>query len=106
MCAAASLFSCADARCSAPPLPAQTYEAAKPRKHFVSVSSTRSTPSRCTSPSIRSAICSAAGGEHAGQEFEYRTRDDATLIDVIEFSRRQRGLAPPVSVRHEYAGRR
>lgn len=30
------------------------------------------------------------------QEFEYRTRDDATLVDVLEFSRRQQGLTATV----------
>ena len=39
--------------------------------------------------------------------YEYRTRDEATLIDVVEFSRRQQGCQPDgVSVGHEHRYRR
>jgi hypothetical protein len=75
---------------SAPPLPAQTYEAPKPRKHFVSVSldSIYTEPLHFADHPLADLVGRPVASTQE-QEFEYRTRDDATLINVIEFSRRQ-----------------
>ena len=79
---------------AAPPLSAQTYQPSKPRQHFITVSY----DSIYTEPLhfAEHPLADLLGREVASaqrEDFEYRTRDGATLIDVIEFSRRQRGVA-------------
>jgi hypothetical protein len=76
---------------------AQTYEAPKPRKHFV----TFSYDWIYTEPLhfAEHPLSDLLGREVASvqrEAYEYRTRDDATLIDVVEFSRRQIGLGMSV----------
>jgi hypothetical protein len=78
---------------AAPPLSAQSYEPPKARKHFISVSF----DAQFTEPLhfADHPLSDLLGKEVAstqGQDYEYRTRDESTLIDVIEFSRRQRAL--------------
>ena len=75
---------------SAPQLSAQTYEAAKPRKHFVTVSleSIYTEPLHFADHPLADLVGKPVASTQE-QEYEYRTRDDATLINVIEFSRRQ-----------------
>jgi hypothetical protein len=73
---------------------AQTYTREKPRRHFVSISY----DSLYTQPLhfAEHPLTALAGAEVDSvqlEPYEYRTRDGATTIDVIEFSRRQRGAA-------------
>jgi hypothetical protein len=73
---------------------AQTYEAdAKPRKQFVTVSYDflYTQPLHFASHPLEDLIGREVASVHF-QEFEYHTRDNLTLVDVIEFSRRQRGI--------------
>ena len=72
---------------------AQSYERDQPRRQFVTVSY----DSMYTQPLhfAEHPLADLVGREVASaqrENFEYRTRDEATLIDVIEFSRRQRGF--------------
>lgn len=76
---------------------AQTYQPERPRRHFITVSY----DAIYTEPLhfAEHPLADLLGREVAstqGQEFEYRSRDEATLIDVIEFSRRQHGLSASV----------
>ena len=95
-------------RVSAASCSAQTYEPPKPRRHFVSVSfdSLYTEPLHFAEHPLAD-LLGTRGREHAAQDYEYRTRDEATLIDVIEFSRAaaRRGR-DGVSVRHEHRRRR
>ena len=78
---------------AAPPLSAQTYEAPKPRRHFISVSldSIYTEPLHFENHPLSDLLGKSVASTQ-GQDFEYRTRDDATLINVVEFSRRQRAI--------------
>jgi hypothetical protein len=73
---------------------AQTYTLKKARRHFITISSDW----LYTKPLhfAEHPLADLVGKEVASTQFEvfeYRTRDDTTQIDVIEFSRRQRGGA-------------
>ena len=79
------------------PASAQPYDAERPRRHFVTVS----TEWLFTEPLhfAEHPLADLAGGPVASAQaeaFDYRTRDGATTIDVLEFSRRQRGVAVSV----------
>src|SRR5687767_2646815 len=72
----------------------QTYEPDRPPRHFVSVSYDwiYTEPLHFGEHPLQDLL----GREVASAQretYEYRTRDEATLIDVVEFSRRQRGLS-------------
>jgi hypothetical protein len=76
---------------------AQDYVVDKPRRHFVTIS----TDWLYTQPLHFGdhPISDLVGREVASTQreaFEYRTRDGATSIDVVEFGRRQRGAAVSV----------
>jgi len=76
---------------------AQSYEPRQPRKQFVSFSydTVYTEPLHFAEHPLSDLV----GREVASvqrEAYEYRTRDEATLIDVIEFSRRQRGVAVSV----------
>ena len=72
---------------------AQTCRGAeRPRKQFVTVSYDSLHTQPLHLRSTRSRIVGRDVSSVHFQEFEYRTRDELTLIDVIEFSRRQRGF--------------
>ena len=79
---------------AAPQLSAQTYEAAKPRRHFITVSldSIYTEPLHFADHPLSDLLGQDVASTR-GQEYEYRTRDEATLINVIEFSRRQRAIS-------------
>jgi hypothetical protein len=73
---------------------AQTYEPDRPTRHFISVSYDwiYTEPLHFGDHPLQDLL----GREVASAQretYEYRTRDEATLIDVVEFSRRQRGLS-------------
>jgi len=72
---------------------AQTYSAAKPRRHFVTVTTDflYNQPLHFDHHPLEDLI----GRDVAAAQFErfdYRTRDEAILIDVLEFRRRTRGV--------------
>lgn len=76
----------------ASPATAQNYEPRKARRHFISVS----TDWLYTQPLhfAEHPLGDLLGKEVASaqrEQYEYRTRDGATSIDVVEFGRRQRG---------------
>ena len=76
---------------------AQTYARPQPRRHFVTVSY----DSLYTQPLhfAEHPLSDLAGSEVAsaqGEAYDYRTRDGAVAIDVVEFSRRSRGAAVAV----------
>jgi hypothetical protein len=78
--------------CSASLASAQTYPADRPRRHFVTVSI--DFPYTQPLHFADHPLSDLLGTEVAsvqGEAFEYRTRDGATEIDVIEFRRRSRG---------------
>ena len=73
---------------------AQTYQPDRPRRHFLTVSY----DSIFTEPLhfAEHPLADLLGRDVASaqrENYEYRSRDEATLIDVIEFSRRQHGLS-------------
>ena len=79
--------------CAASAGTAQTSEPRQPPKHFISLSY----DSIYTEPLhfAEHPLADLVGREVASvqrESYEYRTRDEATLIDVTEFSRRQRGV--------------
>ncbi len=77
---------------------AQTYEAGdKPRKQFVTVSydSIYTQPLHFAEHPLEDILGRPVASAQF-QEFEYRTRDESTLIDVLEYSRRQRGFTASV----------
>ena len=78
---------------SALPLSAQTYQPSKPRLHWVSLSldSIYTEPLHFADHPLSDLLGKEVASTQ-GQEYEYRTRDDATLINVVEFSRRQRAV--------------
>ena len=81
----------------AAPATAQTYAAASARRHFITISYDW----HYTQPLhfadhplgdlLRADVASAQF-----ESYEYRTRDEATLIDVVEFSRRHQGATVTV----------
>ena len=80
--------------CAASLASAQTYEPKKPRRHFVGVSY----DAIYTEPLhfANHPLADLVGRDVASvqrEAYEYRTRDGAINIDVIEFSRRQHGFA-------------
>jgi hypothetical protein len=73
---------------------AQPYAGDEPRRHFITISYDwlYTQPLHFAEHPLEDLV----GGQVASAQFErydYRTRDGATLIDVIEFSRRQRGAS-------------
>ena len=75
------------------PVGAQSYEPDRPSKHFLTVSYDfiYTEPLHFAEHPLEDLL----GREVASAQreaYEYRSRDEATLIDVIEFSRRQRGV--------------
>jgi len=74
-------------------LSAQTYQTRKARRHFVSLSldSLYTQPLHFAEHPL-SDLLGRAVASSQNQAYEYHTRDDQTLIDVIEFSRRQQGV--------------
>ena len=84
--------------CAGPSLAsAQTYEVQKPRKHFVSFSYDwiYTEPLHFAEHPLSDLLGRQVGAVQR-QAYEYQTRDEATLIDVIEFSRRQIGLGASI----------
>lgn len=80
--------------CLASTLSAQTYDSQKPRRHFVTITADwlNSQPLHFAEHPLSDLV----GSEVASAQFEnyeYRTRDGATRIDVVEFGRRQRGAS-------------
>ena len=80
--------------CLAATAAAQPYRGNRPRRHFITVSY----DSLYTQPLHFAAhpLSDLLGQDVAsapGEPYDYRTRDGATQIDVIEFSRRARGAA-------------
>jgi hypothetical protein len=76
------------------PVAAQRYEPDRPSKHFLTVSYDYiyTEPLHFADHPLEDLL----GREVASAQreaYEYRSRDQATLIDVIEFSRRQRGVS-------------
>ena len=78
---------------AAPQLSAQTYEAPKPRRHFITVSldSIYTEPLHFADHPLSDLLGKDVASTQ-GQDYEYRTRDEATLINVVEFSRRHRAI--------------
>ena len=76
---------------------AQTYQANKARRHFVSLSldSLYTQPLHFAEHPL-SDLLGRAVASAQNEGYEYRTRDDQTLIDVVEFSRRQIGVGASV----------
>jgi hypothetical protein len=79
---------------AATPLSAQMPEPGRARRHFVTVSvdSLYTQPLHFADHPLSDLLGRAVASTQR-QDYEYRTRDDSTLIDVIEFSRRQRALS-------------
>ena len=80
--------------CLASSVSAQSYSKDKPRRHFVTISTDwlYSQPLHFAGHPL-SDLTGREVTSAQFEEFEYRTRDGATLIDVLEFSRRQRGTS-------------
>jgi hypothetical protein len=76
---------------------AQTYEVQKPRKHFVTFSYDwiHTEPLHFAEHPLSDLVGRAVTPTQR-EVYEYQTRDEATLIDVIEFSRRQIGLGASI----------
>ena len=81
----------------APAADAQTYDAPRARRHFITVSygSMYTEPLHFAEHPLRDLLGRDVASAQ-GETYEYRTRDEQTLIDVIEFSRRQKGLGVSV----------
>src|SRR5688500_6070245 len=76
---------------------AQTYEPDRPRRHFITVS--YDVIYTETLHFAKYPLEDLLGRDVAAAQreaYEYRSRDEATVIDVIEFSRRQRGVSASV----------
>jgi hypothetical protein len=71
---------------------AQTYSAQKPRRQFITVSVDRlyTQPLHFTEHPLQDLVGRPVAAAQF-EEFDYRTRDGAILIDVLEFSRRGHG---------------
>ena len=77
---------------------AQTYEVvSKPRKHFITVSYDwiYTEPLHFADHPLSDLLGRAVTSTQR-EAYEYRSRDDATQIDVIEFSRRQIGIGASI----------
>lgn len=76
---------------------AQTYSASTPRRHFVSLSFDflYTQPLHFADHPLADLVGRGVT-EVQFDDVDYRTRDDAILIDVLEFSRRSRGLGVTV----------
>jgi len=76
-----------------PQLSAQTSPQNKARRHFISVSidTIHSEPLHFAEHPLADFLGRDVASAQQ-QDYEYHTRDGATLIDVVEFSRRQRAL--------------
>src|SRR4029078_10807161 len=90
----ATVAACLAVCCSAGAASAQTYTARKARRHFITVS----TDWLNTRPLhfLEHPLQDLVGRDVAAAQFEdyqYRTRDEQILIDVLEFSRRGRGAS-------------
>ena len=72
---------------------AQTYEAAKPRRHFITVSYDwlYTQPLHFAEHPLEDLVGKDVASTQSG-DYEYQTRDGTTQIDVVEFSRRQQGF--------------
>jgi hypothetical protein len=80
--------------CLASSAAAQTYEGAKPRRHFVTISydSLYTQPLHFDDHPL-SDLLGRDVASAQGEFYEYRTRDEQTRIDVVEFKRRAKGLS-------------
>jgi hypothetical protein len=80
--------------CLASSAAAQTYQAARPRRHFVTVSydSLYTQPLHFANHPLSDLLGEDVASAQ-GEVYEYRTRDEETLIDVVEFSRRAKGAS-------------
>ena len=78
---------------AAPAATAQGYQGQRARRHFVSVSADwlHSQPLHFAEHPLADLVGREVASTQ-GEVYEYRSRDEATLIDVVEFSRRQRGF--------------
>ena len=77
----------------APPAEAQSYDAPAARRHFITVSygSIYTEPLHFAEHPLGDLLGREVASAQ-GEAYEYRTRDDQTRIDVLEFSRRQKGF--------------
>jgi len=80
--------------CLASSVSAQSYSKDKPRRQFVTISTDwlHVQPLHFAEHPLSDLIGRDVTSAQF-EDFEYRTRDGATLIDVLEFSRRQRGTS-------------
>lgn len=80
--------------CAATTASAQTYRPAKPRRHFVTVSydSQYTQPLHFAEHPLGDLLGAEVATAHF-QQYDYRTRDERTLIDVVEFRRRSHGAS-------------
>ncbi|MGH9373649.1 MAG: hypothetical protein ACRD15_19185 [Vicinamibacterales bacterium] len=80
--------------CLASSASAQTYAADKPRRHFITISSDwlYTHPLHFAEHPLADLVGAEVSRAQL-EQYEYQTRDGGTLIDVVEFGRRQRGAA-------------
>jgi hypothetical protein len=73
---------------------AQTYAADQARRHFITVSydALHTQPLHFAEHPLQDLVGTEVASTQSG-EYEYQTRDERTLIDVVEFSRRQKGFS-------------
>lgn len=78
--------------CSAAAASAQSYAPERPRRHFVTVSYDwmYTQPLHFAEHPLGDLLGVDVAGAQS-EEYDYRTRDGATLIDIVEFRRRGRG---------------
>ena len=76
------------------PADAQTYAAAKPRRHFITVSVDwlHTQPLHFGDHPLQDLVGTEVA-EAQRESYEYRTRDDRIQIDIVEFRRRNRGAS-------------
>jgi hypothetical protein len=81
----------------AAPAAAQTYSVQKPRRQFVTLSIDwmRDEPLHFANHPLEDLVGREIAATH-DDDFEYRTRDDQILIDVLEFKKRNRGFSVAV----------
>jgi hypothetical protein len=81
----------------AAPAAAQNYSVTKPRRQFVtfSVDWMHTEPLHFANHPLEDLVGREVAAIHL-QDFEYRTRDEAIAIDVIEFKKRNRGFSAAV----------
>jgi len=77
---------------SAAPASAQTYSVQKARRHFITLSNdTRFTQAlHCSGHPLEDLVGTGVAAAQF-EDYDYRTRDGAILIDVLEFKKRGRG---------------